>query len=203
MDLATSSQSYWPSDIMSTLSPYPASSSAYARPIPCPLPVTTEARRNESHKSIRSHHAWADPAFHWAVMPNHFTKSILQPYSQIRRLLSYRPFPKNRWQDPPEAIPTSGSHWQPMDTFLFHRNCTSRTHGMAGNREASGFVNSAVMALFIKPPASRLLAVPWFCLVLFHHSTIPSLKPSMGPAAGTGLWGRSNRRQNGGRRLCE
>ena len=31
-----------------------------------------------------------------------------------------------------------------MDTFLFHRNCTSRNHGTAGNREADGFVNSAV-----------------------------------------------------------
>ena len=31
-----------------------------------------------------------------------------------------------------------------MDTFLFHKNCTSRNHGTAGNRETGGFVNSAV-----------------------------------------------------------
>ena len=31
-----------------------------------------------------------------------------------------------------------------MDTFLFHKNCTSQNRGMAGNREAVGFVNSAV-----------------------------------------------------------
>ena len=46
-------------------------------------------------------------------------------------------------------------------------------------------MNSTVIALFTKPPASRLPAVPWFCLVLFHHSTILSLKPSIGPVAGT------------------
>ena len=31
-----------------------------------------------------------------------------------------------------------------MDTFLFHRHCTSQNHGTAGNREAGSFVNSAV-----------------------------------------------------------
>ena len=54
MDLATSSQWSWPSDIMSTLSPYPASSSAYARPIPCPLPVTTKEQRNQSDQSTQA-----------------------------------------------------------------------------------------------------------------------------------------------------
>ena len=32
----------------------------------------------------------------------------------------------------------------PMDTFLFHRNYTRQTSGMAVNREAAGFVNSTV-----------------------------------------------------------
>ena len=45
---------------------------------------------------------------------------------------------------PLESIPASGSHSQPMDTFLFHGNCTSQSHGTAGNHEAGGFVNSAV-----------------------------------------------------------
>ena len=45
---------------------------------------------------------------------------------------------------PLESIPASGSHSQPMDTFLFHGNGTSQSHGMAGNHEAYGFVNSAV-----------------------------------------------------------
>ena len=43
-----------------------------------------------------------------------------------------------------EVVPASGSHWQPMDTFLFHRNYTRQTSGTAMNREAAGFVNSAV-----------------------------------------------------------
>ena len=42
---------------------------------------------------------------------------------------------------PPEAVPANGSHSQPMNTFQFHRNCTSRNHGTAGNREAGNFVN--------------------------------------------------------------
>ena len=60
-------------------------------------------------------------------------------------LFTKPPFPKNHWpQHPPEAIPAGSSHWQPMDTFPFHRNCTSQNHGTAGNHEASSFVNSAI-----------------------------------------------------------
>ena len=73
----------------------------------------------------------------------------LQCYSQSCWFLSYWPFPKNCWPEhPPEAIPASGSHWQPMDTFLFHKNCTSWNHGMTGNHEAGYFVNSAVNLIY-------------------------------------------------------
>ena len=33
---------------------------------------------------------------------------------------------------------------QPMDIFPFHGNCTSQSHGMAGNRKASDFLNRTV-----------------------------------------------------------
>ena len=52
---------------------------------------------------------------------------------------------------PSEAIPAGSSHWQPMDTFLFHRNYTSGNHGTAENSEAGGFVNSAVSLSSKKP----------------------------------------------------
>ena len=43
----------------------------------------------------------------------------------------------------PENVPASGSHSQPMNTFPFHRNHTSQSHGMAGSHKGS-LVNSAV-----------------------------------------------------------
>ena len=63
---------------------------------------------------------------------------FLQPYSQSRRTAC------RRTERPQEVVPAGGSHWQPMDTFVFHRNCTSGNHGTAGNGEAGSFVNSAV-----------------------------------------------------------
>ena len=53
-----------------------------------------------------------------------------------------------RTERPQEVVPAGGSHWQPMNTFLSHRNCTSRNHGTAGTREAGGFVNRAVNRLW-------------------------------------------------------
>ena len=57
-------------------------------------------------------------------------------------------------------------------------------------------------ALFTKLPASRFPAVPWFAWVLFHHFTIPTVKPSMGerplgvvPAAGIFGNGRLTKEQ--------
>ena len=86
---------------------------------------------------------WLPTKLRWWTQNS--TSAVLQFYSQSCHLLSYQLFPKNHWQEcPPEAIPTSGSHWQTMGTFLFHRNCTSENHGKAGNREDSRFVNSAV-----------------------------------------------------------
>ena len=89
-----------------------------------------------------------------AILPTVFSKRQNEPslwpfsledYSQSRRLLSYQPFPKNCWlEHPPKAVPANSSHWQPMDTFLLHRNCTSQNHGTAGNCKANSFVNSAV-----------------------------------------------------------
>ena len=35
-------------------------------------------------------------------------------------------------------------HSQPMDIFLFHSNCTSQSHGMAGNHKAGACVNPLV-----------------------------------------------------------
>ena len=55
----------------------------------------------------------------------------------------------NSRMPPSDTVPASGSHSQPMDTFLFHRNCTSRRHGMAGNHETGGFINRAVKHLSI------------------------------------------------------
>ena len=62
----------------------------------------------------------------------------LQRYSQSRRTACCHT------EQPLEVIPASSSHWQPMDNFLFHRNYTRQTSGTAMNREAAGFVNSAV-----------------------------------------------------------
>ena len=47
-------------------------------------------------------------------------------------------------------------HSQPMDIFLFHRNCTSHTHGMARNHKVGDFA-----VLFTKPPASWFLAISY------------------------------------------
>ena len=33
----------------------------------------------------------------------------------------------------------------PMEILPFHRNCTSQSHGMAGNRKAGGFMNRTVI----------------------------------------------------------
>ena len=54
-----------------------------------------------------------------------------------------------------------------MDIFPFCRNCTSQSHGTAGNCKAGGFVNSAVTLLFTKPLISQLSAFPWIWLVQF------------------------------------
>ena len=53
-------------------------------------------------------------------------------------------------QNSGNPVPASdSSHSRPMDTFLFHRNCTSWSHGMAGNREAGGFEDSAAWASIV------------------------------------------------------
>ena len=44
----------------------------------------------------------------------------------------------------------------PFTAFGSFRNCTRQNHGMAGNREAGGLVNSAVTVLFTKPKAEPL-----------------------------------------------
>ena len=62
----------------------------------------------------------------------------LQHYSQSRRMACHR----TEW--PLEVVPAGSSHWHPMDTFLFHRSYTRQTSVTAVNREADGFVNSAV-----------------------------------------------------------
>ena len=74
----------------------------------------------------------------------------LQRYSQSHRTACRR----TEW--PRDIVPASGSHWQPMDTFLFYRNYTRQTSGTAVNREAASFVNSAVIVLFTKPLSSVL-----------------------------------------------
>ena len=100
------------------------------------------------------------------------TGRSLQRYSQSRRLLSYRPFLKNRQQErPPEVVPAGGSHWQPMDTFVFHKNCTSWNHGTAGNREAGGFVNSAVKKRLEVVPASSSHWQPMDTFVFHRNCT--------------------------------
>ena len=73
---------------------------------------------------------------------------VLQPYSQSRRT-----------ERPQEVIPAGGSHWQPMDTFLSHRNCTSQNHGTAGNRETGSFVNSAVSYIKISATLQHALFI--------------------------------------------
>ena len=58
--------------------------------------------------------------------------------------------------------PPVGMTPQPPAPFMAYgsfRNCTRQNHGTAGNREAGGFVNSAVTALFAKPLSSVLPAV--------------------------------------------
>ena len=73
---------------------------------------------------------------------------------------------KNCWlEHPPEVVPASSSHWQPMDTFLFHRNCTSWNHGTAGNPEAGGSVNSAVRVRTI---------LGWRAVLVYTHTHIYS-----------------------------
>ena len=60
------------------------------------------------------------------------------------------------WNDPP---PPRGS-FQPPAPFTAYgsfRNCTRQNHGMAGNREASGFVNSAVKLFLHLPSTSPFL----------------------------------------------
>ena len=74
-----------------------------------------------------------------------WTMCSLQRYSQSHS-------EKNHWQEwnapapppPKNIIPAGSSHSQPMDTFLLHRNYTSRSHATAGNRKADSFVNYAV-----------------------------------------------------------
>ena len=46
--------------------------------------------------------------------------ALLQHYSQSCRT----PCHHTEW--PLEVVPACGSHWQPLDTFLFHRNYTSK-----------------------------------------------------------------------------
>ena len=47
-------------------------------------------------------------------------------------------------------------HSQPMDIFLFHSNCTSQSHGMAGNIRAGAFVNPVVSCRQNHFPASTI-----------------------------------------------
>ena len=60
------------------------------------------------------------------------------------------------WNDPQGSFQPPA----PFTAYGSFRNCTRQNHGMARNREASGFVNSAVTVLFTKLPASRFPAVP-------------------------------------------
>ena len=62
-----------------------------------------------------------------------------------------------------EVVLYGSSHWQPMDTFLFHRNYTRQTSGMAVSREAAGFVNSAVWRCI------------WSCLMYRNHDLFTRL----------------------------
>ena len=68
----------------------------------------------------------------------------------VNSTASNRPLPKShQLEPPPECVPASGSHLQPMGYFsveLYQSN-----YGKAGNYEAGSFVNSAVTALFTKP----------------------------------------------------
>ena len=54
-----------------------------------------------------------------------------------------------------------------MDTFLFHRNYTRQTSGMAVNLEATNFVTYSAIH------KAAGLTASWLCLVLFHCSIIP------------------------------
>ena len=69
-------------------------------------------------------------------------------------------------------IDTSNNAWYNQADWLIRIPYLSIIASNAGFR---GFP-----ALFTKPLASRLLAILWFCLVLFHHSAIPSLMLWMG-----------------------
>ena len=71
-------------------------------------------------------------------------------------------------------------HSQPMDIFLFHRNCTSQTHGMARNHKVGGFA-----VLFTKPPASWFLTILWFD---WYYSIVLLFCP-WSCEWGKGLWG--------------
>ena len=97
-------------------------------------------------------------------LPNHFNTRIYVQWHQQRYSQSHRTA-CHRTKRSLGVVPAGGSHWQPMDTFLFHRNYTRQTSGMAVNHEAAGFVNSAVTALFTKLPVSRFTAIQLVCLV--------------------------------------
>ena len=60
------------------------------------------------------------------------------------------------WNDPQGSFQLPA----PFMAYGSFRNCTRQNHGIARNREAGGFVNSTVTALFTKPPASWFPAVP-------------------------------------------
>ena len=53
------------------------------------------------------------------------------------------------------------------DRMVGQWNNSRQNHGTAGNREASGFMNSAVTVLFMMPPAPWLPAVPQLA---WYHS---------------------------------
>ena len=75
-----------------------------------------------------------------------------------------------------ESIPASSFHSPPIDIFPFHRNCTSQNHGTIRTHKASGFVNSAVRALFTILPAEPFPASTGTILVEWKEF----LKPWMG-----------------------
>ena len=100
------------------------------------------------------------------------------PYSAIHKaagsLVTGRSQKYWRQERPPEAIP-------PLMASRMEWWNGGIVPGKSGNREAGGFVNSAVRCLYrgMDPVLSSYSAIHK-ATGLHHHSTIPSLKPSMG-----------------------
>ena len=98
------------------------------------------------------------------------------------------------WNDPQRLF-------QPPAPFMAYgsfRNCTRQNHGTALNREASSFVNSAVTALFTKPPyglppyrtTSGGRSCQWLPLTANGHFSVPQelYQAKPGTALPAALW---------------